>query len=76
MQVLAMTASEQDTIHKILSSVLHLGNVYFVKVQSAHNEGAALSSKAEVKWVSHLLDLSEAWLEEAITMKVTVSCNA
>ena len=33
MEVLGFTIAEQDTIYKILASVLHLGNVYFKKVQ-------------------------------------------
>ena len=33
MDVLDFSREEQDTIHKILASVLHIGNVYFKTVQ-------------------------------------------
>ena len=33
MDVLGFSGAEQETIYKILASVLHLGNVYFSKVQ-------------------------------------------
>ena len=33
MDVLAFSREEQDTIQKILASVLHIGNVYFKSVQ-------------------------------------------
>ncbi len=123
MEVLGFTGAEQDTIYKILASVLHLGNVYFKKVQvrwsqiasgiwfrnlpvQQHNvncvvepilqphwkpqkgkvswqfkiltqnehqhEGVEMGSESELKWVSQLLQLSEDWLKQALTMKVTV----
>ncbi|ELU02236.1 hypothetical protein CAPTEDRAFT_227847 [Capitella teleta] len=71
MDVLGFTSTEKDTIMRILASVLHLGNVYFNKVQNEHhNEGVEVGSDAEIKWISHLLHLSEKWLKEALTMKV------
>ncbi len=33
MEILGFEQTEQDVIYKILSSVLHLGNIYFTKVQ-------------------------------------------
>ena len=30
-QVLGFTSEEQDVIFKIISSILHLGNVYFIR---------------------------------------------
>ena len=38
-------------------------------------EGVELGSDSELKWVCHLLRLSEDWLREAVTMKVTVSID-
>ena len=32
-----------------------------------------MGSESELKWVSQLLQLSEDWLKQALTMKVTVS---
>ena len=34
-----------------------------------------MGGDAEVKWISHLLDLSDDWLKQALTQKVTVSVS-
>ena len=36
-------------------------------------EGVEMGSESEIKWISQLLQLSEDWLKQALTMKVTVS---
>ncbi|OWF46490.1 unconventional myosin-XV-like isoform X2 [Mizuhopecten yessoensis] len=72
MEVLNFERNEQETIFKILSCVLHLGNIYFKAIQ--HDNGpdtVLLGSDAELKWMSHLLQLSEDWLKQALTTKVT-----
>ncbi len=37
-QVLGFTLEEQDVIFRIISSILHLGNVYFHRKQLKHGE--------------------------------------
>ncbi|XP_078318920.1 unconventional myosin-XV-like isoform X3 [Crassostrea virginica] len=70
--VLSFERSEQETIFKILSSVLHIGNIYFKKIHDeANHDTVLLGSDAEIKWISHLLQLSEDWLKQALTTKVT-----
>ncbi|XP_062594386.1 unconventional myosin-XV-like isoform X8 [Saccostrea cucullata] len=72
LDVLNFEKSEQDTIFKILSSVLHIGNIYFKKIHDdANHDTVLLGSDAEIKWISHLLQLSEDWLKQALTTKVT-----
>nr|XP_034311051.1 unconventional myosin-XV isoform X10 [Crassostrea gigas] len=72
LDVLSFERSEQDTIFKILSSVLHIGNIYFKKIHDeASHDTVLLGSDAEIKWISHLLQLSEDWLKQALTTKVT-----
>ncbi|KAL8573674.1 hypothetical protein ACOMHN_007227 [Nucella lapillus] len=71
MDILDFTREEQDIIQKILSSVLHIGNVYFKSVQEDSHDRVELGSDAEIRWVSHLLQLSEEWLKQAVTSKVT-----
>ena len=44
-----------------------------VSYQENNHDRAMLGSDAEIKWVAHLLDLSEDWLKQALTSKVTVS---
>lgn len=39
----------------------------------ASHDTVLLGSDAEIKWISHLLQLSEDWLKQALTTKVTVS---
>lgn len=38
MEVLNFSVDEQNSIFRILSSVLHLGNVYFEKYEVPHGE--------------------------------------
>lgn len=54
-------------------SVLHLGNVYFHRKQLRHGqEGVEMGSDAEVRWVSHLLQLRVDGIVGALTTKTTV----
>lgn len=74
MQVLGFTSEEQDTIFKILSSVLHLGNVYFHRKQMRHGqEGVEVGSDAEIRWAAHLLQVNADGIIRALTTKTTVS---
>lgn len=73
MQVLGFTSEEQDTIFKILSSVLHLGNVYFHRKPMRHGqEGVEVGSDAEIRWAAHLLQVNADGIIRALTTKTTV----
>ncbi|XP_013792758.1 unconventional myosin-XV-like, partial [Limulus polyphemus] len=72
MQVLGFTSEEQDTIFRILAAVLHIGNVYFHRKQMKHGqEGVEIGSDAEIRWASHLLQLSVEGILRALTTKTT-----
>ena len=74
MQVLGFSSEEQDTIFRILSSVLHLGNVYFHRKQMRHGqEGVEVGSDAEIRWAAHLLQVNSDGIIRALTTKTTVS---
>lgn len=73
MHVLNFEGNEKDTIYKILAAVLHIGNIYFKRVHDSSHDTVLLGNEAEIKWISHLLQLSEDWLKQALTSKVTVS---
>ncbi|XP_016845570.1 unconventional myosin-XV isoform X2 [Nasonia vitripennis] len=76
MQVLGFTSEEQDTIFKILSSVLHLGNVYFHRKQMRHGqEGVEVGSDAEIRWAAHLLQINSDGIIRALTTKTTEARN-
>ncbi|KMQ93138.1 unconventional myosin-xv isoform x1, partial [Lasius niger] len=76
MQVLGFTSEEQDTIFKILSSVLHLGNVYFHRKQMRHGqEGVEVGSDAEIRWAAHLLQVNSDGIIRALTTKTTEARN-
>ena len=75
MHVLNFEGNEKDTIYKILASVLHIGNIYFKRVHDSAHDTVLLGNDAEIKWISHLLQLSEDWLKQALTSKVTVSIH-
>ncbi len=76
MQVLGFTSEEQDTIFRMLASVLHLGNIYFHRKQFRHGqEGVEVGSDAEIRWVSHLLQLNLDGIFKAMTVKTTEARN-
>ncbi|XP_046399408.1 unconventional myosin-XV isoform X2 [Ischnura elegans] len=76
MQVLGFTSEEQDTIFRILASVLHLGNVYFHRKQLKHGqEGVEIGSDAEIRWTGHLLQLNVDGIKRALTLKTTEARN-
>uniref|UniRef100_A0A8V0Z462 Myosin XVA n=1 Tax=Gallus gallus TaxID=9031 RepID=A0A8V0Z462_CHICK len=71
MEVLGFTVDEQNSIFRILSSVLHLGNVYFEKYETDCQEIATVVSATEIRTVAELLQISPEGLQKAITFKVT-----
>ncbi|XP_009077192.1 PREDICTED: unconventional myosin-XV-like, partial [Acanthisitta chloris] len=71
MEVLGFSMDEQNSIFRILSSVLHLGNVYFEKYETDCQEIAMVVSAAEIRTVAELLQVSPEGLQKAITFKVT-----
>ncbi|XP_008933698.1 PREDICTED: unconventional myosin-XV-like, partial [Merops nubicus] len=71
MEVLSFTTEEQNSIFRILSSVLHLGNVYFEKYETDCQEVATVVSATEIRTVAELLQVSPEGLQKAITFKVT-----
>ncbi|NWW77201.1 MYO15 protein, partial [Climacteris rufus] len=71
MEVLNFSMDEQNSIFRILSSVLHLGNVYFEKYETDCQEVAMVVSATEIRTVAELLQVSPEGLQKAITFKVT-----
>lgn len=72
MQVLGVSEIEREGIVRVLSSVLHLGNVYFHRRQLRHGqEGVELGSDAEIKWAAHLLQIPSEGILRALTSKTT-----
>ncbi|XP_069666522.1 unconventional myosin-XV [Haliaeetus albicilla] len=71
MEVLSFSMEEQNSIFRILSSVLHLGNVYFEKYETDCQEVATVVSATEIRTVAELLQVSPEGLQKAITFKVT-----
>ncbi|XP_027283093.1 unconventional myosin-XV isoform X2 [Cricetulus griseus] len=71
MEVLGFTSEDQDSIFRILASILHLGNVYFEKHETDAQEVASVVSAREIQAVAELLQVSPEGLQKAITFKVT-----
>ncbi|XP_043567559.1 unconventional myosin-XV [Chiloscyllium plagiosum] len=71
MEVLSFSPDEQNSIFRILSSVLHLGNVYFEKYETDSQETASVVSAREIRVVAELLQISPEGLQKSITYKVT-----
>nr|XP_057906331.1 unconventional myosin-XV isoform X2 [Doryrhamphus excisus] len=71
MEILHFSADDQSAIFRVLSSILHLGNVYFQKYQADGQEVATVVSAQEIRVVAELLQISPEGLQKAITYKVT-----
>ncbi|EFB16037.1 hypothetical protein PANDA_012269, partial [Ailuropoda melanoleuca] len=71
MEVLGFSGEDQDSIFRILASILHLGNVYFEKYETDAQETASVVSAREIQAVAELLQISPEGLQKAITFKVT-----
>ncbi|XP_054991733.1 unconventional myosin-XV [Sorex araneus] len=71
MEVLGFSGEDQDSIFRILASILHLGNVYFEKYETGAQEVASVVSAREIQAVAELLQISPEGLQKAITFKVT-----
>ncbi|XP_008286228.1 unconventional myosin-XV [Stegastes partitus] len=71
MEILHFTPDDQSAIFRVLSSILHLGNVYFQKHEADGQEVASVVSAQEIRVVAELLQISPEGLQKAITYKVT-----
>uniref|UniRef100_A0A9L0K1R8 Myosin motor domain-containing protein n=1 Tax=Equus asinus TaxID=9793 RepID=A0A9L0K1R8_EQUAS len=71
MEVLGFSSEDQDSIFRILASILHLGNVYFEKYETDAQEVASVVSAREIQAVAELLQVSPEGLQKAITFRVT-----
>uniref|UniRef100_A0A671TUP7 Myosin XVA n=1 Tax=Sparus aurata TaxID=8175 RepID=A0A671TUP7_SPAAU len=69
MDILCFTPEEQNGIYRLLSSVLHLGNVYFQPHQG--QEVASVVSAQEIRVVAELLQVSPEGLQKSVTFKMT-----
>uniref|UniRef100_A0ABM5F0J4 Unconventional myosin-XV n=1 Tax=Pogona vitticeps TaxID=103695 RepID=A0ABM5F0J4_9SAUR len=71
LEILHFSPHDQDSIFRILSSILHLGNVYFEKYETDCQEVASVVSAREIRVVAELLQISPEGLQRSITYKVT-----
>uniref|UniRef100_A0AAZ1XU22 Myosin XVAa n=1 Tax=Oreochromis aureus TaxID=47969 RepID=A0AAZ1XU22_OREAU len=71
MEILHFTADDQSSIFRVLSSILHLGNVYFQRHEVDGQEVASVVSTQEIRVVAELLQISPEGLQKAVTYKVT-----
>ncbi|XP_078145991.1 unconventional myosin-XV [Centroberyx gerrardi] len=71
MDILCFTPEELNSIYRLLSSVLHLGNVYFQPHQAEGQEVASVVSAQEIRVVAELLHVSPDGLQRAVTFKMT-----
>ncbi|XP_058637959.1 LOW QUALITY PROTEIN: unconventional myosin-XV [Onychostoma macrolepis] len=73
MDILHFSPEDQSSIFRVLSSILHLGNVFFHRVETEMQETAGVVSTQEIRAVADLLQISPEGLQKAITFKVTVA---
>ncbi|KAG9343032.1 hypothetical protein JZ751_015250 [Albula glossodonta] len=70
MEILNFSAEDQDSIFRVLSSILHLGNVFFERYEADSQETASVVSAREIRVVAELLQISPEALQRSITFKV------
>ncbi|XP_048053699.1 unconventional myosin-XV isoform X1 [Megalobrama amblycephala] len=71
MDILHFSPEDQSSIFRVLSSILHLGNVFFHRIETEVQETAGVVSTQEIRAVADLLLISPEGLQKAITFKVT-----
>ncbi|XP_062841982.1 unconventional myosin-XV [Trichomycterus rosablanca] len=71
MEILHFNAEDQNGIFRILSSILHLGNVFFERYERDSQEMVAVVSAQEIRVVAELLQISPEGLQKSITFKMT-----
>ncbi|KAJ8363986.1 hypothetical protein SKAU_G00128170 [Synaphobranchus kaupii] len=71
MEILSFSAEDQNSIFRILSSILHLGNVFFERYETDSQEVASVVSAQEIRVVAELLQISPEALQKSITFKLT-----
>ncbi|XP_061685358.1 unconventional myosin-XV [Syngnathoides biaculeatus] len=70
MDILRFNGEERKGIYLLLSSILHLGNIYFQSHQVGGQEVAAVVSTQEIRVVAELLQVSPEGLQKCVTFKV------
>ncbi|KPP76175.1 myosin XVA-like [Scleropages formosus] len=70
MEILNFSAEDQNSIFRVLSSILHLGNVFFERYEADSQEVASVVSAQEIRVVAELLQISPEALQKSITYKV------
>ncbi|XP_076864017.1 unconventional myosin-XV [Brachyhypopomus gauderio] len=70
MEILHFNAEDQYSIFRVLSSILHLGNVFFERHETDSQEMASVVSAQEIRVVAELLQISPESLQKSITFKV------
>lgn len=73
MDILGISGSEKEAIFKVLSIVLHLGNVNFGKTEASGQEAAVILRQAQVTSVSQLLGVEMQQLDVSLTQKETTA---
>ncbi|XP_039542942.1 unconventional myosin-XV isoform X2 [Pimephales promelas] len=71
MEILHFSVEDQNGIFRVLSSILHLGNVFFERYETESQEVASVVSAQEIRVVAELLQISPEGLQKSITFKVT-----
>ncbi|KAB5531005.1 hypothetical protein PHYPO_G00135900 [Pangasianodon hypophthalmus] len=71
MEILHFNPEDQNGIFRILSSILHLGNVFFERYETDSREMVSVVSAQEIRVVAELLQISPEALQKSITYKLT-----
>lgn len=73
MDILGLSGSEKEAIFKVLSLILHLGNVNFGKTEASGQEAAVIIGQLQFMTVSQLIGLEMQQLVVPLTYKETTA---
>uniref|UniRef100_A0A915CYL4 Myosin motor domain-containing protein n=1 Tax=Ditylenchus dipsaci TaxID=166011 RepID=A0A915CYL4_9BILA len=64
LSTIGFSESQKELIYRVLSAILHIGNVFFTTAKTSNNEEfAVVANESELQWVAFLLDVDLAHIK-------------
>ncbi|KRX63936.1 Unconventional myosin-XV [Trichinella sp. T9] len=73
LEIIKITLDQRHYIFRLLSAILHLGNIYFEEQTEDGNRKLVIANPNEVQWVAYLLQMDPDEITHRLTTKVIES---
>ncbi|XP_003378741.1 putative myosin head [Trichinella spiralis] len=73
LEIIKITLDQRHYIFRLLSAILHLGNIYFEEQTEDSNRRLVIANPNEVQWVAYLLQMDPDEITHRLTTKVIES---